>query len=349
MEHRFLGQQETRIHYREPCTQRTKTNCPLKINIRTMNHRLNPNAAPFIPKNNPSSHTTTPDWPPISKPDDPEEQETLEGIERLSKWISELETSTKSRCQNKKLLETPVLRKSFPLTETLQSKTKLDGKVKQLYNSAEEARTRCLQLETTISNLQAAIKYQCSLLKKTNIIDGRNNEPFLWQIPAFSTLYRKAKTFPNEPLSNFKCSFTSPIYTTHLTGCKISLRLFPYGINLFRGTHSSICCELHFSDFTLPRTWPFERQLEISIIDQKDKNNKWSTYFPNNSDKNNQDDTHAGTYTLPELMREDFIPHTKLLVNFREAFLNNDSVILQIKFNEAPFKIPSAKESPLHF
>ena len=103
------------------------------------------------------------------------------------------------------------------------------------------------------------------------------------------------------------------------------------------------------NNFTLPRTWPFDRQLEISIIDQKDKNNKWSTYFPNYSDKNNQDDTHAGTYTLPELMREDFIPHTKLLVNFREAFLNNDSVILQIKFNDAPFEIPSAKETPLLF
>ena len=225
----------------------------------------------------------TVNWPPISKPDDLEEQETLEGIERLSKWISELETSTMSSCQNEKLLETPVLWNSFPLTETIQPKTKFNGKVKQLYNSAEEAKTRCLQLETTISNLQAIIKYQCSLLRKTNIIDGRNNEPFLWQIPAFSMLYRKAKTFPNEPLSNFICSFTSPIYTTHLAGCKISLRLFPYGINLFRGTHSSICCELHLCDFTLPRTWPFDRQLEISIIDQKDKNNKWSTYFPNYS------------------------------------------------------------------
>ena len=187
MELRFLGQQETKIHYREPCTQRTKTNCPPKIKIRTINHRLNPKATPFIPQNNPSSLITTPDWPPISKPDDPEEQETLEGIEQMDE--SELETSTKSRCQNEKLPETPVLRKSFPSTETLQPKTKLDGKMKQLYNSAEEARTRCLQIETTISNLQATIEYQCSLLRKTNIIDGRNNEPFLWQIPAFSTLY----------------------------------------------------------------------------------------------------------------------------------------------------------------
>ena len=131
---------------------------------------------------------------------------------------------------------------------------------------------KCHQLETTISDLQATIKYQCSFLRKTNIIDGRNNEPFLRQIPAFLTLYRKAKTSPNNPLSNFKCSFTSPIYTTHLAGCKISFRLFPYGINLFRGTHSSICCELHLSDITLPRTRPFDRQVEVSTIDQKDKN-----------------------------------------------------------------------------
>ena len=190
----------------------------------------------------------------------------------------------------------------------------------------------CHQLETTISNLQATIKYQCSLLRKTNIINGRNNKPLLWQIPTFSTLYRKAKT-SNDPLSNFKCSFTSRIYTTHQASSKISFRLFPYGINLFRLTHSSICCELHLSNFTLPRTWPFDRQVEVSIIDQKDKNNKRSTSFPINSDKNSQIDTHVSAYTLPGLMREDFIPHTKLLVNFREAFLNNDSVILQIKFN----------------
>ena len=103
------------------------------------------------------------------------------------------------------------------------------------------------------------------------------------------------------------------------------------------------------NNFTFPRKWLFDRQVEVSIIDQKDKNKKWSTYFPHHSDKNNQDDTHTSTYTLPDLMREDFITHTKSLVNFRVAFLNNDSEILQIKFNEAPFKIPSAKETPPHF
>ena len=184
-------------------------------------------------------------------------------------------------------------------------------------------------------NIQLTSNHKIPMLppQKRNIIDGRNNEPFLWQIPTFSILYGKAKTSPNDPLSNLKCSFTSPIYTTHLTGCKISFRIFPYGINLFRGTHSSICCELHLSDFTLPRTWPFDRQVEVCIIGQKDKNNKWSTSFPSNSDKDSQDDTHASAYTLPGPMR-DFIPNTKLLVNFREAFLNNDSVILHIKFNE---------------
>ena len=313
-----------------------------------MNHRLNPNATPFFPRNS-LSLISTPDWPPISKPDDPEEKETLEGIKRLSKWIAELETSTNPQSKSEKLLETPVLRKSFPLTKTLQPKTKLDEKLKQLHNSTEETRSRCLQLETTIASLQATIKYQSSLLRKVYIIDGRSYEPLFWQIPAFSTLYRKARTSPNDLLNNTNCSFTSPIYNTHLTGCKISFRLFPYGINLFRGTHSSICCELHLSDLTLPRAWPFDRQVEISIIDQKDRNNKWSTYFPNNSDKTYLDDTNISAYTLPHLTREDFIPQTKLLVNFREAFLNNDSIILQIKFNEAPFTIPSAKESPPHF
>ena len=128
-----------------------------------MNHKLNTSATPFISQNNPSSHYTTRDWPPISKPDDPEEKETLEE-KRLSKWISELETSTNPRCQNEILLETPVLRKSFPLTKTFKPRTKLDSSLKQLDNSAEEAKTRCQQLETTISNLQATIKYQCSLI-----------------------------------------------------------------------------------------------------------------------------------------------------------------------------------------
>ena len=108
-----------------------------------------------------------------------QKKKRLSRKKRLSKWISELETSTNPRCQNEILLETPVLRKSFPLTKTFKPRTKLDSSLKQLDNSAEEAKTRCQQLETTISNLQATIKYQCSLIRKPNIIDGRNNEPFL--------------------------------------------------------------------------------------------------------------------------------------------------------------------------
>ena len=44
----------------------------------------------------------------ISRTDDPEEQETLEGIKRLNQWTSEWETSTHGRCQKANLKE-PVL------------------------------------------------------------------------------------------------------------------------------------------------------------------------------------------------------------------------------------------------
>ena len=74
------------------------------------------------------------------------------------------------------------------------------------------------------------MKYQVSL-RNGNKIDDRSNDPCIWQIPAFSTLYRKART-SNDTLHHMKYSFTSPIYTTHLTGCKISFRIFTYGVNL---------------------------------------------------------------------------------------------------------------------
>ena len=300
-----------------------------------MNRRLNPDATPFIPKSTPSFPKAN-DWPPLSRTENKDDLETLEGIKRLNKWIAELEVSTSP--QSEKV--TPILRKSFPITDIKQSRTKFASEMKQLQNLAEETRTKCNHLELTISDLQATIKFQGALLNKTNVLDARSGEPILWHIPAFSTLYRKAKTSPNDTLNNIKNSFTSPIYTTHLTGCKISLRLFPYGANIFRGTHSSISCDLHPSDFTLPRTWPFEQQLIVSIIDQKDKNNKWSISFPYPSKTEEYEDPHKNDYTLPGLMREDFIAHTKLLVNFREAFLNNDSVIIQIQFDRPLFSKP---------
>ena len=146
-----------------------------------------------------------------------------------------------------------------------------------------------------------------------------------------------------------KYGFTSPIYNTHLSGYKMSFRIFPYGVNIFRGTRTSICCELYLSDFTLPRTWPFDRKIEIALLDQKNKDNKWSVSFPFTLIKNEHGNTHNNDYTLPGLLREDFIAHTKLLANYREAFLNDDSVIIQIKF-EKPFpQISSVKPFPRLF
>ena len=305
-----------------------------------MNRKLNPNAIPFTPQSTLTSTKHPHEWPPISRTDDPDEHETLEEIKRLSKWIDEWESSTNPNNQHKKSTNF-TLQKPFPITEIYQHRQKLESRIKQLSNSAEEEKTKRLQLETVISDLRATIKCQASLLGKVNTIDHRSSDPCLWQIAAFSTLYRKARTSPDDPLHHMKYSFTSPIYNTHLTGYKISFRIFPYGV--FRGTHISICCELHLNDFTLPRTWPFDSQIEIALLDQKNKDNKWSASFPFTCNMNEHGSTHNNDYTLPGLLREDFIAHTKLLANFREAFLNDDSVIIQIKFEKLLPQIPSAK------
>ena len=61
-----------------PALKGQRLTVPLRSISARFNHRLKPNATPFIPQNNLSSNSTTPDWPPISEPDDPEEQKTLE-------------------------------------------------------------------------------------------------------------------------------------------------------------------------------------------------------------------------------------------------------------------------------
>ena len=134
MENSFLGQPQTRIHHREPSTKRTKTDSPPTINNRTMSRTLNPNAAPFIPRRTPTSTFATNDWPPMSRKDDPVEHETLEGIRRLSKWISEWETSTNSEGKDENL-KTLVLKKSFPIIEIHQTKKVSDSTTKQLRHS----------------------------------------------------------------------------------------------------------------------------------------------------------------------------------------------------------------------
>ena len=66
-----------------------------------MNRKLNPNAIPFTPQSTLTSTKHPHEWPPISRTDDPDEHETLEGIKRLSKWIDEWESSTNpnNQCQ----------------------------------------------------------------------------------------------------------------------------------------------------------------------------------------------------------------------------------------------------------
>ena len=303
-----------------------------------MSQNLNPNATPFIPKHKPYLPIPNPDWPPMPEENDQEEHANLEGVERLNMWISEWEKSTSTYNQGTK--STP-LRKSFPLTDINQPQKKLENRIKLLCTSIEEARDKRQQLEVTIFDLRATIKHQSSLLSRASQIEANGKDFITWQVSAFSTLYRKARTSPDDPFHNIKNSFASPIYPTYLSGCKISFRIFPYGINIFRGTHSSISCELHYSDFTHPQTWPFDKTVEVEILDQKDEGNKWSTLFPINP--HNHEDTLHNLYTHPNLLKEDFIPHTKLLVNFREAFLNNDSIIFRIKFKE-----PSPQSLALH-
>ena len=128
-----------------------------------MSRKLNPNAIPLTPQSTLTSTKHPHDWPPISRTDDPDEHETLEGIKRLSKWIDEWESSTNPNNQHKKSTNF-ILQKSFPITEIYQHSQKLESRIKQLNNSVEEEKTKRLQLETVTSDLRATIKCQASLL-----------------------------------------------------------------------------------------------------------------------------------------------------------------------------------------
>ena len=187
-----------------------------------MSQKLNPHATPFILKHNPYLPNPNPDWPPMPEENDQEEHANLEGVERLNMWISEWEKSTSTYNQGTK--STP-LRKSFPLTDINQPQKKLENRIKLLCTSIEEARDKRHQLEVTIFDLRATIKHQSSLLSSQ--IETNGKDFITWQVSAFSTLYRKARTSPDDPFHNIKNSFASPIYPTYLSGCKISFRIFP--------------------------------------------------------------------------------------------------------------------------
>ena len=173
--------------------------------------------------------------------------------------------------------------------------------------TVEEARAK-RQLHSTICELQATIRYQGSLLSKENIIDASDNKPFLRQILAFSTFYRKART-SHDPFHHIKYSFVSRIYTTHLTGCRISFRMFPYGVNIFRGTHTSIRCELHFSDFTLPRTWPLTEKSMLQFSTRKTRTKNGPFHSHSSTRTNTKTTTQATTHSL--VLYEKTSSHTR--------------------------------------
>ena len=93
----------------------------------------------------------------------------------------------------------------------------------------------------------------------------------------------------------------------------------------------------------------FRTKKRSCFSDQKNKNTKWFLSFPFFSNKNEQADTHTSDHTLPGLTREDFIPHKKLFVNLRKAFLNNDTVKIEIKFNSSCSKTPRAEMTHITF
>ena len=82
-------------------------------------------------------------------------------------------------------------------------------------------------------------------------------------------------------------------------------------MNIFCGTHISSGCELHISDFTHPRTWPFDRKIEVAFLDQKDKDNKWSTSFSFYSNKDEHEDAppQATTRFLDDYEKTSLLKH----------------------------------------
>ena len=126
--------------------------------------------------------------------------------------------------------------------------------------------------------------------------------------------------------------FNSPVYGTHPYGYNFFVQFYPYGLDSAAGNHASFMFALFPGDYDGLLIWPFPKTTHLSVCDQLDTQNMWTTTFTPSERTPFRRPTRE---PHPVLTNFNFFPHSKMFSK-TENFLLDNILYLEIKFTDLP-------------
>ena len=232
-------------------------------------------------------------------------------------------SSTQSRSQS---TEPP----RSPLSSQMTSGSSLDleTRVRQL----EEEITMAREGRETVASIHRS--QFAFLYDRIQALESGGSDTILWKLTAFRLVFDNAKSAArlDNAATNPSTHYNSPVYRTHPHGYNFFIQFYPYGLNAAAGNHASIMGALFPGYYDGLLTWPFPKTIHLSVCDQLDPQNKWTTTFKTSERTPFRRPTRE---PHPTLTNFNFFPHSKMFSK-TENFLLDNILHLEIKFTDLP-------------
>ena len=179
-------------------------------------------------------------------------------------------SSTQSRSQ-------PTEPPRSPLSSQTTSRPSLhlETRVRQL----EEEITKAIEGRETIASIHRS--HIAFLYDRIRALESGGTDTILWKLTAVKLVFDTAKSSArlDNAATNPSTHYNSPVYRTHPHGYNFFIQFYPYGLNAAAGNHASIMFALFPGNHDGLLTWTFPKTIHLSVCDQLDPPNKWTTTF----------------------------------------------------------------------
>ena len=189
----------------------------------------------------------------------------------------------------------------------------LETRVSQL----EEEITKAREGRGTIASIHRS--QFAFLYDRIRALECGGSDTILWKLTAFRLVFDTAKSAArlDNAATNPSTHYNSPVYRTHPHGYNFFIQFYFYGLNAAAGNHASIMFALFPGDYVGLLTSPFPKTIHLSVCDQLDPQNKWTTTFTPSERTPFRRPTREPHPTLTNL---NFSPHSKMFSRTENFF-----------------------------
>ena len=204
----------------------------------------------------------------------------------------------------------------------------LETRVRQM----EEEITKARESRETIASIHRS--QFAFLYDRIRALESGGTDTILWKLTAVKLVFDTAKSSArlDNAAKDPSTHYNSPVYRTHPYGYNFFVQFYPYGLDAAAGNHASIMFALFPGDYDGLLKWPFSKTIHLSVRDQLDPQNTWTTSFAPSDRIPFRRPTRD---PLPTLMKFNFFPHSKMFSK-TENFLFDNTLYLEIKFTDLP-------------